>query len=101
MAQQEDFRGLNKIALKLLGVSGINAAVSPDLLSGIVQYWTAQSNVSVVFATVFATIGTTFLTQFDGYDRWISIFPFITFFYFMIRTWAFGRCAKIAVSLWL
>ena len=67
MAQRSDLKGCDRLALRMLGLSGINTSVGTDLLSGIVQYWTAQSNIAAIFATVFATVGTTFLVEFDGY----------------------------------
>lgn len=98
MPLRNTFKGLNRIALYIVGENGINDAPSADrgALSAVVQYWGNQANVSAIFATVFSSISIAFLIQ-PNYN-FLSIPSFVCFLYFLIRAWAFNRCAAIACS---
>lgn len=99
MPLRETYKGLDKLALYIVGEKGINDTLG-DRLSAIIQYWTAQSNTSIIFATIFSTIGVSLLLEFSGKLKLIALPIFLVFIYFSLRTWAYGRCAKIACSLW-
>ncbi len=99
MPSRETYKGLDKIALYIIGENNINDTLG-DRLSPIVQYWTAQSNTAVIFATVFSTLGLSLLLELKGILKLIAVPIFIIFIYFTIRTWAYGRCARIACSAW-
>lgn len=99
MPLRETYKGLDKIALFIVGEKGINDTLG-DRLAAAIQYWTSQSNTSVVFATIFSTIGISFLLTFSGSTKLVSIPIFISFLYFALRAWACGRCARIACSSW-
>lgn len=99
MPVRETYKNLDKIALFVVGEKGINDTVG-DRLSAIVQYWTSQSNTSVVFATIFSTIGVSLLLELSGKLKLIALPIFLAFLYFSLRTWAYGRCARIACSSW-
>lgn len=91
-------KNLDKFAAWIVGEKRINNAPSkPD---PVIQYWTSQSNISVVFATIFSSISLGLYLGLLGKLR-LVIIPFaLAFLYFSFRTWAFGRCARIACSIW-
>lgn len=98
MPERIAFNGLDKFALWFIGEKSINkSAPSGGPLGAVMQYWTSQSNITVVFATIFSSIS---IVLFIELDIWIAMPFFIGFLYFVIRTWAFGRCAQIACRLW-
>ncbi len=103
MSKIKDFTGLNWFALWFLGIKGINRSPDPDrgVLNVVLQYWSSQINISSIFTTIFISTGTLFFVQFESCYKFIAL-PFIFLaVFFGIRTWAFSRCASIAMHLWL
>lgn len=108
MSQRKTYRGLDWFALYFLRLPSIsdsfgdqNPEIAQMIRQNAMQYWISQSNSSVVFATVSASIFVGLLTNRKSHAEIIAYIFFLTFIYFGIRAWAFGRCAKITCNLWL
>jgi len=55
MASIKDLKGLDKLALFITGNQYVNEG-DRETLSPLIQYWTSNSNISVIFSTIFSSI---------------------------------------------
>ena len=100
MPQRSDYKGLQKLALWILGQTGINNSAPREVLGAVVQHWGNQANISTIFATIFSSITIALFVGLEGDMRWTALPFFIGLVYFSIRAWAFGKCSEIACGLW-
>lgn len=97
------FKKADKLALWYLGLLSINDTPREDTgaLEAVLYFWTSQSNLCAIFTTIFMSTSVAFLVEFDGNARWVAL-PFaLLSLFFLIRTWAYSRCARIAARIWL
>lgn len=101
MPQRSDYKGLNYFALLIVGEKGINNAPPREgALEAVMQYWASQTNIAVVFATIFSSISIALFLELSGLLKLVASPFFISFLYFALRAWGFGRCARITCGLW-
>jgi len=94
---------IDKLALWYLGLRSINDTPREDTgaLEAVLHFWTSQSNLCAIFATIFMSTGVAFLVEFEDGARWVAL-PFaLASVFFLIRTWAYSQCARIAARIWL
>lgn len=94
---------LDKIALNYLGIENVNKTPSPDrgVLQATLSFWLSQSNLSAIFATIFSSTFIVVFVETEGCSRLASVPFLILTIHFLMRAWAYGRCAKITVRIWL
>lgn len=104
MPTRDNFKGLDKLAMHVACVDHVNttAPVDRGALSVVMQHWTNQTNIAVIFCTILSTVSITLLTNYQGDYKLLVAAPFaIGAVWFAARAWAFGRCAAVATRLWL